>query len=307
MKDTRSLLLALLSVGLVLTWVYHFYDKANYSMVKSQRVDVDTVSIAERVRDSLNRQYVAAFDEFDTRLDSSRSASDSLRLILAGRMSEINRLKNEISSILKNPKSTSAELAEARRKMVELEGRVQQMRDQNANMEVEKQGLVTKLEQVTGDAAGMEKNMRRLDDENKDLREKIRQASVFMSSALHLAAIDVREDKEQETVQSKKADKFVVSFVVQNNVNPQMNAEVFVVVKEPDGGILQNSAWDSGSFETKGEGKQSYTRKVRFDYEKGEQKRLIFSLDTDEFQKGQYKMQVWHQGHLVGEADKTLR
>jgi hypothetical protein len=43
------------------------------------------------------------------------------------------------------------------------------------------------------------------------------------------------------------------------------------------------TTWDSGSFETKSEGKKSYTRKMRFDYAKGEQKALIFTLDVAAF------------------------
>jgi hypothetical protein len=129
-----------------------------------------------------------------------------------------------------------------------------------------------------------------------------------MTSGLHLAAIDIKNDeKEQETVQTKKADKFVASFVLQNNMQQQMNAEVFVIVTQPDGKVLQNSAWESGFFDSNGQGKKSYTRKVKFDYDKGEQKRLIFSLETDNFLPGRYTMQVWHHGLLIGETYKTLR
>jgi hypothetical protein len=116
----------------------------------------------------------------------------------------------------------------------------------------------------------------------------------------------VRPDKEQETSLARKADKFVASFVLQNNFNEYMNAEVMVVITEPDGRVLQSSTWDSGSFETKTEGKKNYTRKVRFDYNKGEQKALIFTLDVDVFQKGTYTLQIWHNGILVGEVNKTL-
>ncbi|MEI9809178.1 MAG: hypothetical protein WDO16_15690 [Bacteroidota bacterium] len=306
MKDIRSLLLVLLSTGLVATWVYHIYDKTRYSQRKPAIVAPDQATIANNLRDSLQRVYAEKVDDLDVKLDSSRSTSDSLQAQLAHRVSEINKLRGEISSILKNPNSSPSQVKEAKKKMAELEDKVEQLRSQNDFMETEKKELAAKLEQMSGEAGSMAQNIRRLDEENKDLKEKIKAASVFMASALHFTAIDLRNDKEQETAQSKKADKFVASFILQNNLDRYMNAEVFVVVTEPDGHVLQSSTWDSGTFDTKAEGKKSFTRKIRFDYEKGEQKQLIFSLDTGDFQKGKYTLQVWHQGILIGETARTL-
>lgn len=306
MKDIRSLLLILLSSGLVATWVYHLYDKAKYSQNRPPIPAAGQIAMVNDVRDSLQEAYTEKLNDLDFKLDSSRNTTDSLQLQLNRRVNEINKLKGEISAILKNPVSSSAQLKEAKQKMTELEERVEELRVQNGAMEAEKQSMITKLDLMTGEANTMEQNIRRLDEENKDLREKIRQASVFLASALHFTAIDVRNEKEQETAQSKKADKFVVSFVVQNNLNQYMNAEVFVVITQPDGQILQNSTWDSGTFDTKADGRKSFTRRIKFDYEKGEQRRMIFSLDADNPQKGKYTMQVWHQGIMIGETTKTL-
>ncbi|HEY6503480.1 MAG TPA: hypothetical protein VIZ28_05840 [Chitinophagaceae bacterium] len=306
MKDIRSLLLALLSIGLVATWVYHIYDKTKYTQGKTATLSAAPAPDNDNVRDSLQKIYSEKINDLDVRLDSSRSTTDSLQVQLTRRVREINKLKGEISSILKNPNSNPSQLKEAREKMAELEEKVEQLRNQNSFMETEKQTLTAKLDQMTGEATTMEQSIRRLDEENRDLKEKIKAASVFMASALHFTAIDLRNDKEQETAQSKKADKFVASFVLQNNLNQYMNAEVFVVVTEPSGQVLQNSTWDSGTFDTKSEGKKNYTRRVRFDYEKGEQKRMIFTLETDNFQKGKYTLQVWHLGVLIGETAKTL-
>ena len=306
MKDIRSLLLVLLSVGLVATWVYHFYDKAGYSQRVAATPAIDSTAIAENIRDSLQKVYTATINDRDFKLDSSRNTSDSLRMLLTSRISEINKLKGEISSILKNPNSTSSQLKEARKKMTELEEKVEQLRGQNSSMEAEKETLNARLDQLNGDVANLEQGIRRLDEENRVLTEKIKLASVFMASTLHFTAIDVRDTKEQETAQSKKADKFVASFILQNNLNQYLNAEVFVVVTEPDGHVLQSSTWDSGTFDTKTEGRKNFTRRIKFDYEKGEQKRLIFSLESDSFKKGTYKLQVWHLGILIGESTKTL-
>ena len=74
------------------------------------------------------------------------------------------------------------------------------------------------------------------------------------------------------------------------------NAEVVVVVSDPSGKSLNTEVWDAGSFETKTEGRKIYTRKVRFEYNKGEPKQLIFSLEPENFEKGIYKISLYHNG-----------
>jgi uncharacterized phage infection (PIP) family protein YhgE len=306
MKDIRSLLLILLSFGLVATWVYHFYDKATYSHPKTEITSTDSTAVADGVRDSLRKVYSATISNLDLRLDSTRNTSDSLQTQLIIKVKEVNKLKTEISSILKNPKSTNSELSLARQKMKELEDIVEELRNEKNVLELERKELNARLDQMSGEVGNLQQNIRRLDDENKNLAEKIKLASVFVASTLHFTAIDEREVKEQETLQAKKADKFVASFVLQNNFNEYMNAEIMIVIIEPDGHVLQSSTWDSGSFDTRTEGRKSYTRKMRFDYTKGEQKALIFTLDVDTFQKGTYTLQIWHTGMRIGEITKTL-
>jgi hypothetical protein len=51
---------------------------------------------------------------------------------------------------------------------------------------------------VTGEVSSLQQNIRRLDDENRSLTEKIKLASTFVASSLHFTAMNVRPEKEQE-------------------------------------------------------------------------------------------------------------
>jgi myosin heavy subunit len=299
----------LLSFGLIATWVYHLYDKANYTKNKTEvnNASKDSPDDTKAVRDSLQKSYSATINQLDIKLDSSRNTSDSLQSQLVIRINEINRLKREISKVLQNPNSTNSELMMVRQKMKELEDLVQALRDEKNTLQTEKENLSARLDQMGEEVSSLQQNIRRLDDENKNLSEKIKMASIFVASALHFTAIDEQgETKEQETSQAKKADKFVASFVLQNNFNEYMGAEIMVVITKPDGSTLQSSVWDSGTFDTKAEGKKNYTRKMRFDYNKGEQKTLIFTLDVENCQKGNYTLEIWHNGMRIGETMKHL-
>ena len=61
-----------------------------------------------------------------------------------------------------------------------------------------------------------------------------------------------------------------------NNISDEPVSEIYVVITQPDGKVLKTDVWDAFSIDTRKEGKKSYTRKVRFDYERGENKKLLF-------------------------------
>lgn len=310
MKDIRSLLLVLLSGGLVATWVYHFYDKSASRVspeLTAGTTPADSLGVTQTIRDSLEKTYTATISQLDNRLGAVSSRSDSLQAQLQLKVQEINRLKREVSNVLQNPRSTRAELEQARIKMKELEDLVQSLRDEKNALQTEKERLTARLNQITDEVGGLHQNIRRLDDENRGLNERIKLASTFVASALHLAAFNLRgESKEQETTLARKADKFVASFTLQNNFTDFPGAEIMILIVQPDGNILQNSVWDSGTFETRGEGRKNYTRKMRFDYSKGEQKSLIFTLDVENCQKGNYMLEIWHNGMRIAETTKKL-
>lgn len=305
MKDTRSLLLILLSVGLVVTWIYHFYDKTNYSQPRTVYIK-DTTAAATGLRDSsAGMQYDPIVSKNISR-DLSPNNSDSLKGLLEMRLREIKKLKTDINNILKNSRSSKSDLALARQKISELQQKVQELSSQNNSIEEERKKLSTMFQSLTLEVDKLQQNIRRLDDENKDLTEKINLASVFVASSLHFTTINERKTNEQETSLARRADRFVGSFVLQNNLDDFMNAEVIIVITEPGGNVLQNSTWDSGTFDTRTEGKKHFTRKLKFDYAKGERKRLIFSLDVENFKEGKYVLQIWHNGLLIGETAKAL-
>ena len=173
-------------------------------------------------------------------------------------------------------------------------------------MEDEKKRLTAVLEQLNNDMRGLEQNVKRLDEENKSMAEKINTASVFVASEVKLTPVTVRNSKEVETGDARKTSKFVISFTVQNNITENPNAEIVIVIIQPNGQVLQNSVWDAGSFDTRNDGRKNYTMKMKFDYQKGEPKHLVFSLNADNYQKGNYTMQLYHNGVQIGRVVKTL-
>jgi hypothetical protein len=307
MRDTKPLLIALLTVGLVGTWVYHLYDKTQYSLQRTKIYVKDSVAIADAVRDSLRIRYTTTIDSMDNQLVSTQTGNDSLKNELNVTFTEMNQLKSQINNILKNRTVSREDLGIARQKITELQQKVDELNGTNNSISEEKNRLSLQMQQLTTQMESLRQNVQVLSAQNASLSEQVKMSSIFIASEMNLNAVNVRSNKEEETDQVKKADRFVASFVVQNMTNEYSGAEVVVVVLQPDGNVLQISDWNTGNFfETTMQGIKSYTRLVKFDYTKGEQKQIIFSLSPDKFQKGTYKFQVWHKGVMIGEASKSL-
>ena len=307
MRDNKSILLALLSAGLVVTWVYHIYDKSQYSNHTREVFVKDSIAVAEAVSDSLRIYYTGTLEQLGVEKLQIDSTNSSLKGELGQRIAEINKLRSEIGIILKRKNLTQADLTEAKTKIDDLQMRIDDLKTENTSLTDERAKLNGVLAQLNGEMNSLQQNMQKVSAENRDLTQKINDASVFIASEIKFAAVNIKADeKESETTQQKKANKFVTSFTVQNNILDLQIAEVVVVVTDPSGKSLNTEVWDAGSFETKTDGRKIYTRKVKFEYNKGEAKHLIFSLEPESFEKGTYKLSLYHNGIRIGESSWKL-
>ncbi|HQV61877.1 MAG TPA: hypothetical protein PLG08_13940, partial [Chitinophagaceae bacterium] len=279
MKDIKGFLLVMLSVGLVGTWVYHLYDKTQYTTNRKEIFIKDSIAVAEAVQDSLQKIYTASLNSLDLKLDSTRSGADSLKKQLNKKLGEINKLRTEINSILKNSGASQSDMTLARKKIAELQVLVEELKGEKTSIEEEKKRLSDVMTQLNGEITDLQQTMKKLGDENKLLAEKVDRASVFVASEIRLSPVTLKNDKEQETNIAKKVSKLIVSFAVQNNVNDYTNTEVYIIITQPDGKVLTPDVWESATQMTTQSGdKKSYTRKIKFEYQKGESKQLTFSL-----------------------------
>jgi myosin heavy subunit len=307
MKDTKSLLLVMLSAGLTGTWIYHLYDKTRYSNRRTEVYIKDSVAVAQGISDSLQKLYSVAITNLDTQLDSTRATAGQLKGELNTKLAEIYRLRTEIATILKKNNIKREDIDLARKKTAELQFLVTDLQNKNSTIEEEKKQITDVLDKVNVQVKSLETNVQQLDKENKALTEKVNLAAVFVASEIKFVPVTVKNDKEVETNLVRKATKFVISFTLQNNVNDYENAEVYIVVTQPDGKVLRNDIWESSSIDTYNGGRKSYSLKMRFEYHKGEPKPLLFSMNPDEFMKGTYTLQVYHNGHMIGQVMKTLQ
>ena len=303
MRDSKNLLLLLVSIGLMGTWVYHLYDKSRYSNHVAQVLVKDTVATEEAVRDSLQR----LFAEKTKQLDTTTTLTDSLRGSLDSTLTKIFDLRRQISDILKNRNATNTDLKKARELIAEYQQRIEEMRAQNTDLETERTRLNGVLVQLNDEMKGLQANVDKITQENKTLAETINEASTFIASDMRLSIVTTKSgDRETEVTSARKANKLIFSFTLQNNIVSTASYDVYVVILQPDNKVLQTDVWGTDHFDSKTEGAKAYTTKVHFEYNKGERKKIIYTIQPDNFLAGTYTMQVYQNGVSLGETIKQL-
>ncbi len=315
MKDTKTSLLLLLSLvlltlSLVLLsiWGYQFYYTGKTNNLKNIAGST-AVSVTEQktnaIRDSLQKEYASTIIKLDNRIESTKNAADSVIGNVDSKLEEINKLKKEIAIILKRDNGPQ-NLDNAREKINDLQQKVEQLRNRNLDVEKENKRLNVLLEKLTNTKADVEENNKKTNSANKTVNDKLVSTPTFIVTELRLTALMTNEEeKENETNDADDTEKMAGSFIFQCSNYEATGADVIVVVLQPNGKVLQNSVWETATFDTP-EGRKTYSAKLHFDCSKGEAKRLLFSLTTDKFESGNYTVQLYFHGAVVSKLIKTL-
>lgn len=238
---------------------------------------------------------------------------------------EINRLKAEIAGLLKK-QNNDADLKMARQKIEELQQKVEKLTDKNSDIEKENKKLFAVLRRLSDERIAAEQKSKAwpVVYENKapetskpaaNTAVTAKQNAVSTSTTvgstamatddIRLSAFTVTDTKEIETSQAFLTDKFTGSFTLRSAALQNAGGEVIVVITQPDGKVLQKSSWESGTFQT-AEGKKVYSCRLRFDGTGSDQKKLSFFITAPNFIKGNYTMQIYSKGVLIGKLVKSL-
>lgn len=312
MRDNKSsslilLSLVLLSLSLVFLclWGYNFYNdtqKQKANLLENKKTPF--IATSNNIRDSLLNIYTSTIDKLDSRINSTKISTDSLLGNIDNKLNEINKLKEDIVAILKN-KNNTTNLGTASEKIEELQLKIAQLQNRNQEVENGNKNLKTLLQQTVAEqnSGGQNSNLMPVTDKLPATKTNI--TPVFTTADIRLTALTSNDEKDIETIEADETEKLNGSFIVKSNNYQSKSAEIIVVVIQPNGKILQNSVWEAGTFDTP-DGKKNYSDKIHFDYTAGELKKLQLSLSTEKFQKGNYTIQIYYNGSIIGKMVKSL-
>lgn len=306
MKDKKSLLLIVVCAVLVLTWVYHLYDKSSYSNKAKEVLIKDTAAVAAAVSDSLKKIFSTALAGLNINRLKTDTSGNNDNIALDRQLKEVDSLKNEVDNILRRKYLSDADWNVAALKIRMMRIIVDSIESNNAAFAEVKDQLTGTLSRLDFEIQTVQKNRSKPSIESVSSTKKNTDITLFTVSDIKLSALQQTDQKSTETNRTDNAEKLVASFNIRNNLTNIDNAEVVVVITDPAGKTLNPEVWDAGSFDTKAEGRKAYTRKIKFAYKRSELKQLSISLQPDQFEKGIYRFRLYQNGIRIGETNCRL-
>jgi len=248
------------------------------------------------------------FDATLVRLDSISGNNNELQGELSSRNSEIGKLKGEIRGILSKKNATAAELNRAKELINELNVKVGNLEEEVARLTQENQQLSTEKVVLTQDKERLTQDLQVTSTAKQELEKKVDVASTLNASNIAITPVNETRGKEKVTSTAKKVDKLVISFDVDNRIAQSGQTDVFVCITAPDGKPVSVEALGSGTFTTREDGDKIYTAKVPVEVEAGKRKPVQFAWkQNSDFQRGNYKIEIYHNGFKIGEGVRQLK
>jgi len=302
-KDYKNLVIGLLAAGFLGTWGYLLWNNNKQEQVQTQQQ-----AQISKVTDEKG-QLQKNFDDALVRLDSLTGTNNKLTAQLNEGNTEISKLKGRIRDILKKEHITEAEKKKAEDLIKELNDKIGNLEQQVAQLTQDNQQLTNDKQQLTQDKEKLTNDLTTTTAAKQDLEKKVDIASTLNASNISITPMHERKDgKDKETTTARKVNKLVIGFDVANRIAQTGQTDVYVCITGPDGKPISVPALGSGNFTSRDDGDKIYTAKVPVDFEAGKSKSVQFAWkQNSEFQKGNYKIEIYHNGFKIGEGTRELK
>jgi cell division protein FtsB len=302
-KDYKNLIIGLLALGFLGTWGYLLWNNNRQEQVQTQQQN----QIAKVTEDKGNLQK--NFDDALVRLDSLTGDNTKLHGQVSDKDGKIAQLKTNIREILRKKNITDAEKKKAEGMIKELNDKISNLEQQVAQLTQENTQLNADKTQLTADKDKLTSDLQSTTTAKQDLEKKVDVASTLNASNISITPMQEKKDgKDKETVNAKKVNKLVIGFDVANRIAQTGQTDVYVCITGPDGKPISVPALGSGTFTSRDNGDMVFTAKVPVDFEQGKTKSVQFAWKQNSaFQRGNYKIQIYHNGFLIGEGTRELK
>ncbi len=303
-NNSRNILIGVLIAALLGTWGYLIWDKSKNKEEK-QTLTTQIVN-ADSAKNELQRELNDAAMRLDM-LKTTNSKADSL---LKTKDKDIQALKSRVQTILNDKNATSAQLAEARKLIGQLNGSIEVYTAEIEKLQGEKIKLVEEKRKIIAERNVVKRNFDSATIVIKDKEELIDIGSTLHASNFSIVGVNEKSSgKEKETTKAKRVDKLRISFDLdENKLTQSGQKDIFISITAPDGSPIAVEALGSGKFVTREGIERDFTKKVEVDYKQGEKQKVnVEWKQNSDFQTGNYRIEIYNNGFKIGEGIRTFK
>lgn len=307
-NNWRNYLTAALVIALLCSWGYIILLKSKTQEVIQQKEIVNTNVTSQR--DELQKELEDATRLYDLIKTNSANMVHSKDSVINKKDKEIADKKNRIQQLLSKVDATEKDLAEAKGLIGSLNNDIAGYRTQVETLQGEKLVLTKEKIMVTEERDKAQREFDSATNVIKQKEELIDVATTLHASNFSILGIQETGDgREKTTSKAKKVDKLRISFEIDENRIAQSGPKnIFICITGPDGKPLAAETLGSGRFNTRDGEQKLYTQKIDINYTQGQ--RQPVSIDWKQhnnFEIGDYKIEVYNNGFKIGEGISNLK
>jgi len=286
-----------LVIALIGSWIYF----VNTNNTKTEIITNYTAEVA--VLDSTKNSIQADFIAASAKVDSLNQENTGLQGELQEKSVAIQKLKMNISNILRKKTATDKELGEAKSMISELNGKVNNLLADLGKAQEENKQLNAQNQELTTQNSTLSSNLNTTNKEKDRLQD--------IGSTLHASTFTIQDIRvkgngsERATATAKRANLIRLAFMIdKNKITPSGNQELYVCITGPDGKAIG----DGGNFNTREDGARAYANKLSVVYEQNVALPVSYDFkQSNKFTEGTYKVEVYHNGFKIGEGKTELK
>ena len=247
-------------------------------------------------------------------LEGENAGLDSL---LESKKEELRQNKEYIASILSKQNASVAELREARSMIAQLtsqrkslEQAVDSLKSLNIELERDNIALLQEKEIIKHTLDSVAEDASRLEIENIDLLKERDLASILSTNNIEAKGIKIKgQDKESDAKRASATDKIKICFdLLENKIAKEGPTPIHIRLIGPNGTTMALQALGSGTFEDATNGTEmQYTYKISPNFEKEGKSVCSYWDQNTAYASGDYKVEVYQNGYLIGTSGFSLK
>jgi DNA repair exonuclease SbcCD ATPase subunit len=299
-KTNKVLLLVVVGVLVALNALFI----SNYLSTKEEKKQVEMkLESTEKANEALQKQY----SDVLAQLEELKGKDEKLNALVDQQKKELEEKVRQIQQMIREKKVDRAQLDKAMDEIKhltymrnKLSVRIDSLNAANSALKDQNVSLMNDVQQAN------EKN-EALTVENTGLRNTEAIASVLRSENLTATTYNVKDNgKEKESAKLSSVNRLKVTFNLGENFVTKKNQKVIYMKIIAPGGTTIPSP-DKGSFTFQGS-ETSYTQKINFQFTNTKQQlQLVWDKGNVALAKGDYKVELYCEGFIIGNGSFALR
>lgn len=293
-SNRASIIIAIMAVVIIVQFVKIYLDSQEKQEITGQ------LTTTEQELATTMQQLTEIKAELDSKIAEVQK--------LGGDISDLQKAKEEIETELRRKIRANGKEIKALKDRVE----GYELLLKNKDEEIEKlksvnKGLLTENRTLKTEKNELGDSLNRLSQTKEELASKVAIASQLKAENIRIVALNDRGKERESPFRGRQVDKLKVEFnIAENEVAPIEGKKIIIRILDENGQVIFDVARGSGTFIFEGR-EEFYTSAQEILFDNTKQKLSFVYEKGSEYAAGNYRLEVYTDGYLMGKGNFIVK